>query len=238
MGRAWTEKNPQAIPPLFAEKFRYFETPFEKPIISKSALIKLWQDVPVSQKNIAFNLEILSEKDNLTLAHFRASFTRTKNGSRATLDGIFSVKLNKDNLCTEFKWWWNTHENNLDAYNALIDSASLKNPTILNDFSQIKITINHEPHSETAKYHYNFLLEIPKEKMNSAIIKIQKQMFPGWYFFFWNKKTLFVVFNTRKFKINLPGGWQSANYKTAQSFGKKQGISVKYLDFKKYFRPS
>src|SRR3989344_6287854 len=94
LGRAWIDKNPQAIPPLFAKQFRYFETPFAKPITSKKELIVLWQDVPDSQKHITFEFGILSEIKNNVLAHFHVSFIRTKNNSKAVLDGIFFVKLN------------------------------------------------------------------------------------------------------------------------------------------------
>lgn len=110
MGQAWIEKNPAAIPPLFANEFKYYEDPFTKPITNKKALLILWQDVPDSQNNINFDFEILSEKDNLVIAHFHASFIHIKNNSKAELDGIFYVKLNQNNLATEFKWWWNTKE--------------------------------------------------------------------------------------------------------------------------------
>ena len=133
IGKAWIEKNPSLIPPLFAENFKYYETPFSTPIKTKKELLKLWQDVPNSQKDITFDFEILSEINNDYLAHFHASFVRIKNYSKTALDGIFSVKLNNNNLCTEFKWWWNTEEAAKNFY-SLIDAASLKNPTILNNF--------------------------------------------------------------------------------------------------------
>ena len=111
MGQAWIDKNPQAIPPLFAETFKYFETPFEKPLTSKIELIVLWQDVPLSQKDITFSFEIISEINNQYIVHFQASFIRLKTGSKALLDGIFLIELNNNGLCTLFKWWWNTKEN-------------------------------------------------------------------------------------------------------------------------------
>jgi len=45
LGKAWEEKNPQAIPPLFADRFQYFETPFEKPYTTKRQLLQLWEEV-------------------------------------------------------------------------------------------------------------------------------------------------------------------------------------------------
>ncbi|OGG03088.1 hypothetical protein A2W14_05285 [Candidatus Gottesmanbacteria bacterium RBG_16_37_8] len=112
MGQAWINKNPKDIPPLFAEKFKYYETPFEKPLTSKKELVALWQDVPLSQKDVSFDFEIISEKNNRYIAHFQASFIRLKTGKKTLLDGIFFINLNNNGLCTFFKWWWNTKENN------------------------------------------------------------------------------------------------------------------------------
>lgn len=119
----------------------------------------------------------------------------------------------------------------------LVDSASLKNPTLLNGFKFRKVTVSHEPKSTSAKYHYNFLLEIQSRALENVISKFQKEMLSGWYSFFWNKSLLYIVFNSAKFKINLPDCWESKEYKAAQIFGKSQNISEEYLNFKKYFNP-
>jgi len=73
--------------------------------------------------------------------------------------------------------------------------------------------------------------------IEKVIAKIQKEMFPGWYSFFWRKNLLYIVFNSKFFKLNLPSGWSSAEYKTARQFGRSQEIPETYLDFKKYFQP-
>ncbi|OGG19126.1 hypothetical protein A3D78_04595 [Candidatus Gottesmanbacteria bacterium RIFCSPHIGHO2_02_FULL_39_14] len=111
MGQAWIDKNPKSIPPLFAEKFQYYETPFEKPLTSKKELINLWQDVPESQKDVLFDFEIISEKNNQYIAHWYASFIRKSTGKKTYLDGIFLVALNQKGLCTLFKQWWVNNEN-------------------------------------------------------------------------------------------------------------------------------
>jgi len=110
MGKAWEEKNPKAIPPLFADTFEYYETPFEKPFTSKKQLIKLWQDVPISQKDIQFKYDIVSLTQDLGIAHWTAEFTRIKEGKKAHLDGIFLIKLNTSGLCTLFRQWWVSKE--------------------------------------------------------------------------------------------------------------------------------
>ena len=122
-------------------------------------------------------------------------------------------------------------------YYALIDSSSLKNPTILNSYEHLKVTIQFEPHSSASKYHHNFLLQFPDNIVDQAITDIQKEMLESWYSFFWNNSTLNIVFDTKRFAVILPDGWSSSRMRLAQEFGRSQGISEEYLDFKVYFKP-
>lgn len=118
---------------------------------------------------------------------------------------------------------------------AIIDAASLQNPTILNDFDCVKVTVQHEPESSTSKYHFIFSLRIEMDQIDKVISTIQNKMMESWYAFFWNDRILHIVFNTKKFEIQLPDGWSSEVYLAAQQFGKTQNITEEYLDFKKFF---
>ena len=62
-------------------------------------------------------------------------------------------------------------------------------------------------------------------------------MMKSWYSFFWSESILYIVFNTNRFRIDIPHGWMSKNYKAAQIFGRTQKIPEVYLDFKTHFRP-
>ena len=120
---------------------------------------------------------------------------------------------------------------------AVIDAASLKNPTILNNFRHRKVTVRYEPQSPTSKYHYIFLLEIQVTEIEENISKIQKEMLVSWYSFFWSETVLYIVFNSKRFRIDIPSGWSSDQYKAAQELGRKQQIPEVYLDFKTHFQP-
>jgi hypothetical protein len=120
---------------------------------------------------------------------------------------------------------------------AIVDAASLVNPTVLNNYKCKKVTVQFEPESDTSKYHFIFLLEINDGEINEVIENIQKEMIAGWYTFFWSEKMLEIVFNAKHFQIDLPNGWQSEAYKAAQEFGKSQGIPDVYLDFETHFKP-
>jgi len=117
----------------------------------------------------------------------------------------------------------------------IVDSASLHNPTVLNEFEQVKVVVSHEPNSEVSKYHYNFLLQIEEIDRKLFFSKIQESMMDGWYFFGWTDNQIWITFNNNIFEMNF-NDWAKSNiYLQAQQFGRETGITEEYLDFKKYF---
>lgn len=120
---------------------------------------------------------------------------------------------------------------------SVIDAASLNNPTILNGFTHIDVSVHFEPKSPTSKYHYIFLLKFKDSEIHQQLTKVQKEMLYSWYSFFWNERILYIVFDKRKFEISLPGGWSSPEYKAAQEYGRTHGIPDAYLDYRQDFQP-
>ena len=106
LGQAWITRNPKTVANICAEKVLYFETPFDKPLVSKKEVEKIWQEVPNSQKDIEFSYKIVSVNQEIGVAKWRASFTRLPSGIRDTLDGVYFVKLDNNGLCKEFHQWW------------------------------------------------------------------------------------------------------------------------------------
>lgn len=105
---AWEAKNPQKVADLCAEKLLYYETPFLPPFRTREDVMKEWEKVPGTQKDIKFNYEILSVDKKWGIAHFIAKFTRVPSGEKAEIDGIFKIALDEENLCKEFCQWFNT----------------------------------------------------------------------------------------------------------------------------------
>lgn len=120
---------------------------------------------------------------------------------------------------------------------AIVDSESLNNPTILNDFFQIKVIIQYEPLSSANKYHHNFLLKFEDDSIHNSVSEFQKEMKTGWFLFFWSESILTIVFNKQKFEVDIPINELSNAYKSAQEYGKSQEIQTEYLDYLKYFTP-
>lgn len=103
---AWVDKKPNLLKNICTDNVRYYENPFEEPLIGSEAVVKEWESVPLTQKDINFTYQIICVKDDIGIAHWTAKFTRIQSNKTDILDGVFVVKLNDLGLCTEFRWWW------------------------------------------------------------------------------------------------------------------------------------
>ena len=105
-GLSWGERNVDAVMKLFdIENLTYFESVFTPPLTSWDAVKKLWDVVPVNQKDITFTSDIVAVSETYGIIHW--SVTRFFIPANATqhIDGIFQISLNDTGLCTFFKQW-------------------------------------------------------------------------------------------------------------------------------------
>ena len=116
-------------------------------------------------------------------------------------------------------------------YFAVIDTESLADPRIINDFPIFKVVIEYEPNSEANKYHHIFFIKIKSEEIDKKISKISQEMKNGWYAFFWDDQYLLIVYNNKTFKVTQ----KNPDYSAAQNYGRLVGIQGEFLDFKTYF---
>lgn len=103
----WETKNPNAATNLVAEKFLWYETPFDQPFTVKEQLIKEWKTV-LNQEDISVTDKILSVNENFGIARWKATFIRFPSHEKATLEGIYQVSLNQKGECVEFHQWYNS----------------------------------------------------------------------------------------------------------------------------------
>ena len=122
-------------------------------------------------------------------------------------------------------------------YFAVVDSASLNNPMILNNYRQIRVTVQDEPQSSATRYHHAFVLKFENEDIEKIISEFQAVMLPAWFSFFWDDIGAYIIFDKEKFYINLKVGWVGPEVARAIKFGRDEGIADEYLDFEKYFEP-
>lgn len=105
-GRASAEDDPQASAELFARNAKYYETPFDEPMVGRDAIYKYWEMGTKSFKDKESTYEILSMKGNLGIARWVSKFTDIKSGKRLVLDCIFLVEFDNNGRCSTFREWW------------------------------------------------------------------------------------------------------------------------------------
>ena len=109
-GRAWESADPPAAAELFTADCRYFETPFSEPAVGRDGVAKYWQAVPDGQAEVRFGYRVLAVQEATVIAHWDASFTRIKDGSRVALDGVFVLEFDDAGLCRTLREWWHGQE--------------------------------------------------------------------------------------------------------------------------------
>ena len=112
-GKASKKNDPQASAELFARNAKYFETPFDDPMIGRDAIRTYWEIGTQTLKDKESTFEILAVKGNLGIAHWQSKFTDINSGKRLMLDCMFLVEFDNNDRCRVFREWW--HIKNLDA---------------------------------------------------------------------------------------------------------------------------
>ena len=112
-GDAWEQGDCDATRGLFTSDARYYETPFDNPMIGLDKIYKYWKDNAVlGQKEIHFSYDALAVHKNMGVAQWRADFIRLHTGNKVKLDGIFKVEFSNDGKCQIFREWWHRIEEN------------------------------------------------------------------------------------------------------------------------------
>jgi ketosteroid isomerase-like protein len=105
-GDASRRDDPDASAALFAEDARYFEGPFDDPLVGRAAIREYWADgaTNLTDKESAF--EILAVTETRGIARWRSRFTDVRTGARSELDCVFVVDFDDSGRCSEFQEWW------------------------------------------------------------------------------------------------------------------------------------
>lgn len=110
-GSAWMHRDPNRVFVLFARDARYYETPFDKPMIGRAAIYRYWSEgVKSGQRDVTFQATPLYATSKLGVAHWRASFVRVPSREVVELDGILQARFDASGQCIEFREWWHRSE--------------------------------------------------------------------------------------------------------------------------------
>jgi hypothetical protein len=107
---AWERADPRAAAELFTADAKYFETPFDPPMVGPPGIRAYWQAVPESQREVAFESEIVALRSSTAVVRWRARFVRLPARSRVELDGVFLLEFAGDGRCRSLREWWHRRE--------------------------------------------------------------------------------------------------------------------------------
>lgn len=110
-GSCWVHGDSDGIVKLFTEDAKYYETPFDEPMVGASAIRKYWQEgAELAQEDVEFQFDNLVIDGNRCFAHWSASFIRVSSGSRVELDGFLQATFGPYDKCCCFREWWHKRE--------------------------------------------------------------------------------------------------------------------------------
>ncbi|MEF8880671.1 MAG: hypothetical protein V5A72_02485 [Candidatus Nanohaloarchaea archaeon] len=92
-----TEKVDEEVK-LFSENMEYNETPTQK-LQDKQEIRGEWQNIK-DQEDINLDLEVWSRDEDKYIVKWHLEYT--EDNARTVLNGIYLIKLNEENKCTEF----------------------------------------------------------------------------------------------------------------------------------------
>ena len=105
----WLNKTPNQVESLVADKFIWYENPFQTPINTKEELLTEWQSI-LNHKRLSIDYKIISVQNNIGIATAESTFTLIDTKVRVEMKGIWFVILDKEGKCTEFRQWFNIKE--------------------------------------------------------------------------------------------------------------------------------
>jgi hypothetical protein len=100
------ECDPKVAAELFTQDAKYYETPFDNPIIGRDAIYRYWSEASQAMKDTQFSYKILAVKENLGIALWQAKYVSLKTGENIVLDGTLLAEFDEHDSCNSFREWW------------------------------------------------------------------------------------------------------------------------------------
>lgn len=101
--RIWIEKDLESIPSLLAEKFSYYESPFDLPLTTLQAVEREWEVVK-EQVIDRLDINVLSTDGNRGTATY--TLILNEKGRQRISQGVYFIEINDDGKAVLFRQWW------------------------------------------------------------------------------------------------------------------------------------
>jgi hypothetical protein len=106
----WETGDRSALPSLYTEDAKYYETPFDEPMVGLEQIAGYGDEAAGAQREISFWYDIYGVIGDTGLARWGAAFERVPSGVKVKLDGVFAIRMDNDNRCYELREWWHRIE--------------------------------------------------------------------------------------------------------------------------------
>jgi len=101
----WKNRSADSVMKTISTDCKYYESVFEEPCKDIDEIKKLWEVVPLNQKDIEYNYNIILENEEFCIVNILVYRTIVPSDIRQKINGIFQISLNPDGKCNFFKQW-------------------------------------------------------------------------------------------------------------------------------------
>jgi hypothetical protein len=102
--------DPQASAELFAPDARYYESPFDEPLVGRTAIYDYWAAGAQHLTDKHATHTILAVRGQVGIARWQARFTDRRTASPIALDCVFVAEFDEQGRCNVFREWWHYRE--------------------------------------------------------------------------------------------------------------------------------
>ncbi len=102
---AWKNRDVDSVMNTIARNCEYYESVFDEPCSDFNEIRKLWEVIPVNQKNIEYDYKIILGNEKFCIVNFFLKRTLVPSGVEQYIDGILQISLDEKGLCKFFKQW-------------------------------------------------------------------------------------------------------------------------------------
>jgi uncharacterized protein (TIGR02246 family) len=107
-GRAWREKDADAVVELFTEDAEYRSSPFREPHVGADGIRAYWESVTSTQESAVVRMGRPFVGGDLVVVEWWT--TMVDDGEQVTLPGCLLLRFAEDGRCRTLREYWNVEE--------------------------------------------------------------------------------------------------------------------------------
>jgi hypothetical protein len=113
-GRAWRERDPDAVVGIFTEDAIYRSSPFREPHIGSNGIRAYWEHVTSDQESLDLRFGAPIVEENRAAVEWWAIVE--EGGEETTFPGILVLTFASDGRCKELRECWHEHNGRIEPH--------------------------------------------------------------------------------------------------------------------------